>query len=745
MARDAEQEAVWQHRAAEQEAARADAVKSFLTNMLVAADPTQTKGRDVRVREVLDDASAKLDAGFMLGDPAADAELRATIAQTYFNLGYHKPAIPHYEWLLDYHEREFGPEARETLRVQLRLGESYLEGAGFETSSYEQAEALYTLCLERALRAHGEDHELTLAAMNGLAAAWTLTGRHEESMSLHEEVFQNVQAALGPEHELLVDAALKLGVVYYQEGRFEEAEPLFLKALQRARQLHGDESFVTIRIRELLADRIYRQTRRQEQAEQLMWETLDHARRGLGHEHPQTNRIVRVLSRMLVEQGKTERAEQLLRDTIAGYHQIRAVERYDTLRVVEKFALVLEKQGKGEEGIRVWKDGIDRAIAAHGDEHAMIANHLFRLAAWLGRTGDVTGALEMGRRAADITERVFGPDHEYVAKGLQRLAWALNRDGSEYAEAVSLYRRALDIRRNALGETHRETIRTSITLAYALRYLGSCVEGLDILQDRVERIHEELGEEHASSLWAGRFLTGLLSRCGHYDAGLAVAEQILTVQLRHHGDDSSEVALAWYYLGLNRFQAGDAAGAVEAFREATRIYDGLGGQTVPARRLEARRYLAQALIAFGEGGETESVARSAVEGYGELDGDWRFYEALARRTLGHALVEAGRPEQAEPLLRECIETLKELNRRIYSSIAESILGQCLTAQQRFAEAEPLLLGSYRTLSDFYPPTWYEVRAALKRIVALYDAWGEPAMAAQWRTQLDAADGLSADR
>src|SRR5260370_699114 len=62
-------------------------------------------------------------------------------------------------------------------------------------------------------------------------------------------------------------------------------------------------------------------------------------------------------------------------------------------------------------------------------------------------------------------------------------------------------------------------------------------------------------------------------------------------------------------------------------------------------------------------------------------------------TLGSLLADGHRPEEAEPLLRECL-TIREKKLpsgdwRIAS--ARSLLGGCLARQKRFAEAEPLLL------------------------------------------------------
>ncbi len=62
-------------------------------------------------------------------------------------------------------------------------------------------------------------------------------------------------------------------------------------------------------------------------------------------------------------------------------------------------------------------------------------------------------------------------------------------------------------------------------------------------------------------------------------------------------------------------------------------------------------------------------------------------------------------------------------------------------QKNYAEAEPLLLQSYQGLQQrqaSLPPILTAPRRiteALERLVQLYDAWGKPAQAAEWKKKL----------
>jgi hypothetical protein len=66
---------------------------------------------------------------------------------------------------------------------------------------------------------------------------------------------------------------------------------------------------------------------------------------------------------------------------------------------------------------------------------------------------------------------------------------------------------------------------------------------------------------------------------------------------------------------------------------------------------------------------------------------------------------------------------------------ESLLGGCLTALGRYEEAESLLLGSYARIAPTGEEADDPTRAACQRIIDLYEIWGDPEKAAEWRTKL----------
>jgi hypothetical protein len=68
--------------------------------------------------------------------------------------------------------------------------------------------------------------------------------------------------------------------------------------------------------------------------------------------------------------------------------------------------------------------------------------------------------------------------------------------------------------------------------------------------------------------------------------------------------------------------------------------------------------------------------------------------------------------------------------------AESLLGASLAGQKKYPEAEPLLLAGYQGLAArkdrMGVSDWYHVDRAHEWLVKLYQDWGKPEKAAEWK-------------
>jgi tetratricopeptide (TPR) repeat protein len=396
--------------AAARAGAHAQAVRTFLEEMLLAADDERRRGRALTLREVLDDASRELEQGLLADNPDAAVDVRRTLARTYMNLGLFQSAIPHYQWVFDHHLRTAGPNDATTHWSQFRLGRAQREGA-------RNAEARLTLeaCLKAARGHSSPDADLELATMDQLGHTLLRLGRIDEAAQLLCEAFDRIESNPPADRKLRANVADHLGQALRFQGALDQAEGMFKLALDSAVRHHGKDSMLAIRVRVHLARDIYDKTNRRDEAIDLLKEALACALRGSGPQGGVTNWVRIWLNRVLMAQGRLVEAEALLREAISTIQTVRGIERTDSLHLFGDLAGLQNRRGDVEGAILTLEDGLNRAIAAHGDEYAETARWMERLSVLVSQTGDFDRAASIARDCLRVRTRLFGPDHEIVA------------------------------------------------------------------------------------------------------------------------------------------------------------------------------------------------------------------------------------------------------------------------------------------------------------------------------------------
>ena len=97
----------------------------------------------------------------------------------------------------------------------------------------------------------------------------------------------------------------------------------------------------------------------------------------------------------------------------------------------------------------------------------------------------------------------------------------------------------------------------------------------------------------------------------------------------------------------------------------------------------------------------------------------------------------GKFASSEALAREAVEGDRRKRPDNWQRFrAESLLGASLAGQKKYAEAEPLLLEGYRGMlarkDRMDVPDRYHLDRAHESLVQLYQAWGKPGKAAEWK-------------
>ena len=107
----------------------------------------------------------------------------------------YKPALRHFEKLLELSHREHGERSPETARVLNNLARVLRA-----TGRYAEAEPLYRHALEIDRTTRGEEYPASVASLNNLAHVLRATGQYAEAGPLYQQAVEIVRTALGDEH-----------------------------------------------------------------------------------------------------------------------------------------------------------------------------------------------------------------------------------------------------------------------------------------------------------------------------------------------------------------------------------------------------------------------------------------------------------------------------------------------------------------------------------------------------------------
>lgn len=302
-------------RAARDEAVRqaaiARAVNDFLNNDLLAqADPYESGGEALTVRQALDKAAATIGGRFE-DRPGVEAELRHTIGNAYRNLGEYEPAELHLKRAIELSERLYGPDHWLVLSARQQLAGVY-DDAG----RADEAEPILRDVVERWMRVKGPEASETLSAQSDLAVALTSLARFDEASGILEEVLPISTRVLGPGHERTMKLKMDLAGLRYREQDYAGAAALMEEAIAHYERVLGPDHPETITIVGNLA--LMRERLGQyDTAEKLYGRCIAVTVKTLGAEHPHTLTTRSNIGLLYARQGRNDEAEAVFREVLA--------------------------------------------------------------------------------------------------------------------------------------------------------------------------------------------------------------------------------------------------------------------------------------------------------------------------------------------------------------------------------------------------------------------------------------------
>ncbi|MEK7757973.1 MAG: tetratricopeptide repeat protein, partial [Planctomycetota bacterium] len=291
-------------------AAKATAVSSFLQEMLSSVDPAKALGREVTIRQALDEAAAKIESGSLKDQPDIEADLRTSIGTTYLALGHYPDAEPHLRTTLEIRRRLHG-DGHPDVAVSLNDLASLRNAQG----RHAEGESLLREALMIQRRLHGDKHVDVASTMQSLGAALRTQHKYEEAEPFYRSALAMRRELLGAEHIDVAQTVNSLALLLQNKADYAAAEPLFREALSMRRKLLGDPHPIVAGALNNLA-MLLKERGDSSEAESLLREALDMRRKLLDPEHPDVAQSMNNLAILLYEKGDYSKAEALYREAL---------------------------------------------------------------------------------------------------------------------------------------------------------------------------------------------------------------------------------------------------------------------------------------------------------------------------------------------------------------------------------------------------------------------------------------------
>ncbi|MEO6195599.1 MAG: serine/threonine-protein kinase [Thermoanaerobaculia bacterium] len=387
--------AAWQAYEIDRQRERAEAISGFLTGLFRGADPEQTRGDTLTVRELLDQGARRL-----IDDPGAAPEWRAdflgTVGEVYANLGLYKDAEKHLRAALALRSRQGGREAEREAAPLLTL----LGHVAWQRGDGPEARRLY-----------------------------------EQSIAIERRLF-------GPRALPLAEDLNGLGLVAAEAGDLDRAAHGFAEAVDIARRA-GREG------RKSLADGLNNQgwlARRQGDlgtAQARFGESLRLSREVLGEDHPETVRVRSNLASILFQRGDLEGAEGSYREILAVRRHLLGPDHPDIARTLNYLGTVEEKRGRLAAAEGSFREALAMCRRLDPPQELTAALALDGLAAIARKRGDLAAAEAAYAESCELFQRHLGDEPQGFANALQGRA-VVQRDRGNLAGAKSGLRQGIE-------------------------------------------------------------------------------------------------------------------------------------------------------------------------------------------------------------------------------------------------------------------------------------------------------------
>jgi hypothetical protein len=450
----------------------------------------------------------------------------------------------------------------------------------------------------------------------------------------------------------------------------------------------------------------------------------------LGEDAPETLRCTRLLAGVLRVKGQPEEAEPLLRQTLTAQRRALGPEHAETLNTLNELALALRDLDRLSEAESLHRQVLELRRRALGAEHTdtlASMSHLGEVCRALGKPQEAEVLL---RQALDGLLRVLGEEHPQTTAAMNNLG-RFFEDQNDLQQAEQLYSRTYELEVRILGPDHPRTLLPMDNLLRVLKQQGKVAEARPLIGERLARLRRAAERPDAKPLTLHACAWELLN-CEATE--LRDPQAALAVAARTVERDGTRDPRFLETLASAQYRAGELDQAIATQRQALAAARSGG----PYNRAEMEATLGAYLVQKGDFMGAASAV-SLDQTVGRLGGSLFTFKSpdAALAAQAQKLMDEGRFDEAATLLHGCLAMRqKELPEGHWQTEeTRSLLGAALAGTGEFEQAEALLLDAYESMKDNRQAPADRKRQALGRIVQLYSSWNKPQQQAQWLRQV----------
>jgi non-specific serine/threonine protein kinase/serine/threonine-protein kinase len=352
---------------AELEASKAQAALGFLRSMLTSAQPG-VLGREVRVLDVLDEASKQLEDG-RVHDPGVEAVARLAIGSTFVHFDRHNDADRHLQQAKQLFESVHGHSHPDIASTLFHLG--WLET---RKGNYDNAKELYRKCLAMREALFGPNDERVARTLRKLASLYGYTREVSKARSALHRALRICRQAGSRADLTTAEVLSELALLNSKIGDFVRAEPYAREALDLYRNREGPHHATVATAMTRLGTAL-RELGKLEEAESLCRAAYG-IRKGLyGSKSVVVAETLVELSYTLSDRSAYVESEKVLREALGIFQAVYGQDHLCTINTELGLAKLLHTAGKSGQAVELFPKVIsDYATLVQDDDHFLVAN-----------------------------------------------------------------------------------------------------------------------------------------------------------------------------------------------------------------------------------------------------------------------------------------------------------------------------------------------------------------------------------